>query len=228
MLNNPQSIKIAPSILAADFAQLGKQVKEATESGADSIHIDVMDGHFVPNISIGSMIVSSIRPWSDLPFEVHMMVSEPDKYIKDFVDAGANIITIHIEASRDIYRTISYIKQLGVKANIALSPPTHVSSIQEILAEVNGVLVMTVNPGFGGQPFIKNMTKKISDVSSMINSKSLSTEICVDGGITVENAAQVTKAGARVLVAGSSVFSSENSIFDSIKNIRSAAHSGIV
>ena len=228
MLNNPQSIKIAPSILAADFAQLGKQVKEATESGADSIHIDVMDGHFVPNISIGSMIVSSIRSWSDLPFEVHMMVSEPDKYIKDFVDAGANIITTHIEASRDIYRTISYIKQLGVKANIALSPPTHVSSIQEILTEVNGVLVMTVNPGFGGQPFIKNMTKKISDVSSMINSKSLSTEICVDGGITVENAAQVAKAGARVLVAGSSVFSSENSILDSIKNIRSAAHSGIV
>ena len=161
MLNNTQSIKIAPSILAADFAQLGKQVKEATESGADSIHIDVMDGHFVPNISIGSMIVSSIRSWSDLPFEIHMMVSEPDKYIKDFVDAGANIITIHIEASKNIYRTINYIKQLGVKAHIAINPPTNLSSIQEIITEVNGVLVMTVNPGFGGQPFIKNMTKKI-------------------------------------------------------------------
>lgn len=227
-MNNPQSIKIAPSILAADFAQLGKQVKEATESGADSIHIDVMDGHFVPNISIGSMIVSSLRSWSDLPFEVHMMVSEPDKYIKDFVDAGANIITVHIEASKRINTTINYIKQLGVKANIALNPATHVSSIQEIITEVNGVLVMTVNPGFGGQPFIKNMIKKISDVSSIIAAKSLSAEICVDGGITVENAPQVAKAGARVLVAGSSVFSSKNSIFESINNIRSAAHSGIM
>ena len=227
-MNNAQSIKIAPSILAADFAQLGKQVKEASESGADSIHIDVMDGHFVPNISIGSMIVSSLRSWSDLPFEVHMMVSEPEKYIKDFVDAGANIITVHIEASKHIYRTIRYIKQLGVKANIALNPATHVSSIQEVIPEVNGVLIMTVNPGFGGQPFIKNMTKKISDVSSMISAKSLSAEICVDGGITVENAPQVAKAGARVLVAGSSVFSSENSIFESINNIRSAAQSGII
>ena len=227
-MNNAQSIRIAPSILAADFAQLGKQVKEASESGADSIHIDVMDGHFVPNISIGSMVVSSLRSWSDLPFEVHMMVSEPEKYIKDFVDAGANIITVHIEASKHIYRTIRYIKQLGVKANIALNPTTHVSSIQEVIPEVNGVLVMTVNPGFGGQPFIKNMTKKISDVSSMISAKSLPTEICVDGGITVENAPQVAKSGARVLVAGSSVFSSENSIFESISNIRSAAHSGIM
>ena len=227
-MNNAQSIKIAPSILAADFAQLGKQVKEASESGADSIHIDVMDGHFVPNISIGSMIVSSLRSWSDLPFEVHMMVSEPEKYIKDFVDAGANIITVHIEASKHIYRTIRYIKQLGVKANIALNPATHVSSIQEVIPEVNGVLIMTVNPGFGGQPFIKNMTKKISDVSSMISAKSLPAEICVDGGITVENAPQVAKAGARVLVAGSSVFSSENSIFESINNIRSAAQSGII
>ena len=228
MLNNTQSIKIAPSILAADFAQLGKQVKEATESGADSIHIDVIDGHFVPNISIGSMIVSSIRSWSDLPFEIHMMVSEPDKYIKDFVDAGANIITIHIEASKNIYRTINYIKQLGVKAHIAINPPTNISSIQEIITEVNGVLVMTVNPGFGGQPFIKNMTKKIADVNKMITSKSLSTEICVDGGITEENAAQVAEAGARVLVAGSSVLSSKNSILDSINKIRSAAHSGII
>ena len=226
-MRNSHDIKIAPSILAADFSQLGKQVKQATEAGADSIHIDVMDGHFVPNISIGSMIVSSIRSWSDLPFEIHMMVSEPEKYIKDFVDAGANIITVHIEACKNIYQTINYIKQLGVKANIALNPPTAVSSIAEIITEVDGILVMTVNPGFGGQTFIKNMIKKVGDINSIISSKSIQTEICVDGGITVENASQVARAGAKVLVAGSAIFSSNNSIVDSINNIRTAAHMGL-
>lgn len=199
-------IKIAPSILSADFAKLGEEIQEVERGGADYIHVDVMDGHFVPNITLGPLIVESIRPITELPLDVHLMIENPDLYIADFAKAGANIISVHVEACPHLHRTIQAIKQLGVKAGVVVNPATPVSTIEHVLEDVDLVLLMTVNPGFGGQSFIHSVVQKIRQVSQLIREKNLSVEIEVDGGVNPETARICVEAGANVLVAGSAIF----------------------
>lgn len=199
-------IKMAPSILAADFSQLGEEVRDVERGGADYIHIDVMDGHFVPNITIGPLIVESLRPVTDLPLDVHLMIENPELYIEDFVKAGANIISIHVEACRHLHRTIQQIKSLGAQAGVVLNPATPIGTIEHILSEVDLVLLMTVNPGFGGQSFIPSVVPKIEQLSSLIKEQQLQVEIEVDGGVNRETAQSCIEAGANVLVAGSAIF----------------------
>lgn len=203
-------VKLAPSILSADFADLLNDVKRVEAAGADWLHIDIMDGHFVPNISFGPMVFKSIKGKVDLPFDVHLMIEKPDMYIKDFVDAGAHIITVHAEASIHLHRTIQLIKSHDVKAGVSLNPSTSLSAVEEILGEVDMILLMSVNPGFGGQSFIPSTLDKIKRLKKMIDDRGLSVEIQVDGGVKLENAAEVIKAGASVLVAGSAVFGAED------------------
>lgn len=203
-------IKIAPSILAADFSKLAQEVKDVEQGGADYIHIDVMDGHFVPNITMGPVIVESIRPVTSLPFDVHLMIEHPDRFIPDFVQAGADIISVHAEACTHLHRTIYQIKERGLKAGVVLNPASPVEWITEILPDVDLVLLMTVNPGFGGQTFIPNVLKKIERVKQMKEERGLSYEIEVDGGINSETAKRCIDAGANVLVAGSAVYQSKN------------------
>jgi len=199
-------IKIAPSILSADFAKLGEEIKDVEKGGADYIHVDVMDGHFVPNITIGPLIVEAIRPVTKLPLDVHLMIEQPDLYIKEFVRAGADIITVHVEASKHLHRTIQLIKSEGVKAGVVLNPHTPIESILHILEDIDMVLFMTVNPGFGGQSFIPQVLPKIKALADMIKEKNLSVDIEVDGGINEETAKQCVAAGANVLVAGSFIY----------------------
>jgi ribulose-phosphate 3-epimerase len=199
-------IKIAPSILASDFSILGEQIKELEKGGADMIHIDVMDGNFVPNISFGFPVIKSIRPLTKLPFDVHLMIQEPARYIEEFVKAGADIITVHYEADNHIDRTISYIKSFGVKAAVALNPGTPVCLIKDIIKELDMVLIMTVNPGFGGQKFIKYSMEKIKEVKELADARNKDLLIQVDGGIEKSNINDVVSCGANVIVAGSSVF----------------------
>ncbi|WP_223700276.1 ribulose-phosphate 3-epimerase [Sutcliffiella deserti] len=199
-------IKIAPSILSADFANLQKDIQEVDQGGADYIHIDVMDGHFVPNITIGPLIVEAIRPITTLPLDVHLMIEDPDRYISAFAKAGADIISVHVEACRHLHRTVQLIKSEGVKAGVVINPATPVESIIPILDEVDLVLLMTVNPGFGGQAFIHNVLSKIRQVRSLINEKGLSVEVEVDGGVNPETARLCVEAGANVLVAGSAIY----------------------
>lgn len=203
-------IKIAPSILSADFSKLGEEVKEAEKAGADLIHIDVMDGHFVPNITIGPLIVESIRKVSNLTLDVHLMIEEPDKFIEDFARAGADIISIHLEVSAHSHRSISYIKEQGIKAGISLNPATSLSSLDFILSEVDMVLLMSVNPGFGGQKFILQVMDKIKILKGIIQNKGYNIDIEVDGGVNVNNAGDITKAGADILVMGNAFFNSKN------------------
>lgn len=203
-------IKIAPSILSADFSKLGEEVKEAEKAGADLIHIDVMDGHFVPNITIGPLIVESIRKVSNLTLDVHLMIEEPDKFIEDFARAGADIISIHLEVSAHSHRSISYIKEQGIKAGISLNPATPLSSLDFILSEVDMVLLMSVNPGFGGQKFILQVMDKIKILKGIIQNKGYNIDIEVDGGVNVNNAGDITKAGADILVMGNAFFNSKN------------------
>lgn len=203
-------IKIAPSILAADFSKLGEEVKDVEAAGADYIHIDVMDGHFVPNITMGPLIVEAVRKVTDLPLDVHLMIENPEKYIEPFIIAGADIITVHIEADLHIHRTIQEIKRLGAKAGVVINPGTSIQAIKSILADVDMVLIMTVNPGFGGQSFIPSTLGKIKELRTMIEQQSLHIEIEVDGGVNDETARLVAKAGANVLVAGSYVFNSKD------------------
>jgi len=198
--------KIAPSILSANFSKLGDEIKEVEKGGADYIHVDVMDGHFVPNITIGPLIVEAIKPVTSLPLDVHLMIENPDNYVKDFADAGASIITVHQEASIHLHRTIQLIKNTGVKAGVVINPATPVEMIKDILPEVDLVLIMSVNPGFGGQSFITHTIQKIKQVAAWRNEMSLSFEIEVDGGVNVHTAKMCTDAGADVLVAGSAVF----------------------
>ena len=202
--------KIAPSILSADFSRLGEEIRAVEEAGADYIHVDVMDGHFVPNITIGSPVVAAIRKVTKLPLDVHLMISEPDRYIADFAKAGSDIITVHAEACIHLHRTIGYIKELGIRAGVSLNPSTPLSVIEQILEDVDMVLLMTVNPGFGGQKFIKTMLPKIAEMRRIINDRGLKVELEVDGGVTLDNIYDISRAGADSFVAGSAVFGSSD------------------
>lgn len=199
-------VKIAPSILSADFSRLGEEIKDVEQGGADYIHVDVMDGHFVPNITIGPLIVDAIRPVTKLPLDVHLMIENPDEYIEAFAKAGADYITVHVEACRHLHRTIHHIKSFGVKAGVVLNPATPVETIQHVLADIDMVLLMSVNPGFGGQKFIPDVLSKITAVKKMAQDKGLNIEIEVDGGVNSETAKLCIEAGANVLVAGSAIY----------------------
>jgi ribulose-phosphate 3-epimerase len=203
-------VKIAPSILSADFSKLGEEILDVEKGGADYIHVDVMDGHFVPNITIGPLIVEAIRPITKLPLDVHLMIENPDQYIKAFADAGADYITVHVEACRHLHRTIHYIKSLGVKAGVVLNPATPVEAIQHVIGDVDMVLLMSVNPGFGGQKFIPEVLPKIRKVRQMADEKGVNLEIEIDGGINSETAKLCIEAGANVLVAGSAIYNEED------------------
>ena len=213
-------IKLAPSILSADFGRLGEQVVEATKAGADYIHVDVMDGHFVPNITIGPIVVAAIRSHTNIPLDVHLMIESPEKYISQFAQAGANIITVHVEACNHLHRVVESIKELKCKTGVSLNPSTPLSAIDEILPYVDLVLVMSVNPGFGGQQFIESSVDKIARLRRRLDELKLSAELEVDGGINAEIALRVVKAGARVLVAGAAVFNKKESVAQSIGRIR--------
>lgn len=215
-------VKLAPSILSADFGRLGEQVAAATQAGADYIHVDVMDGHFVPNITIGPLVVTALRRWTKLPLDVHLMIESPDRHIKAFVEAGAGIITVHIEACPHIHRTVQIIKSLGVKAGVALNPGTPLESLAEILPALNLILVMTVNPGFGGQTFIVDTLNKIARLRAELDNRNSPAELEVDGGINAEVAPRVVKAGARVLVAGAAVFNKEQTVAEALQKIRAS------
>lgn len=198
---------IAPSILSADFARLGEEIRDVERGGADWIHVDVMDGHFVPNMTLGPLVVQAIRPVTKLPLDVHLMIEEPDRYIGAFAKAGADFITVHAEATVHLHRTVQSIKELGVKAGVVLNPATPLSAVELVLDDVDLVLVMSVNPGFGGQRFIPAMTEKIANLRQLLDRRGLTgVQIEVDGGINAQTAASVIEAGANVLVAGNAVF----------------------
>jgi ribulose-phosphate 3-epimerase len=215
-------IKLAPSILSADFARLGEQVAEVARAGADYIHVDVMDGHFVPNITIGAPVVASIRRVTSLPLDVHLMIEHPERYISDFVKAGADIITVHVEASPHLNGTIRLIKELGARAGVSLNPPTPLSAVDEFIHDVDLVLIMSVNPGFGGQSFIPETLPRIANMRKIIDSRKPGIELEVDGGINADNAPDIVEAGADVLVAGNSVFRAEEGISQALQRLREA------
>ena len=221
MASSPQ-VKLAPSILSADFGRLGEQVAEATKAGADYIHIDVMDGHFVPQITIGAPVVAAIRKWTNLPLDVHLMIEAPEHQINQFADAGADIITVHIEVCPHIHRVVQTIKELGVKAGVALNPGTPIDTLEGVISSFDLVLVMTVNPGFGGQAFIEDMLDKVAHLRAELDRKGLATELEVDGGINAEVAPKVVRAGARVLVAGAAVFTPGQTVAEALGKIRAS------
>jgi ribulose-phosphate 3-epimerase len=202
--------RLAPSILSADFRRLGEEVAAVTDAGADYIHVDVMDGHFVPNITIGPLVVEAARRSTHLPLDVHLMISEPDRYLEDFVRAGASLISVHVEVLPHLHRTLQRIRELGVKASATLNPSTPLVTIEHVLEQLDMVLLMTVNPGFGGQEFISAVIPKIRDLRSMIDERGLTIDVEVDGGINAETIGAVARAGADVFVAGSAVFHTSN------------------
>jgi len=217
-----RQVKLAPSILSADFSRLGEQVVEVTKAGADYIHVDVMDGHFVPNITIGAPVVASLRSRTDLPLDVHLMIERPEAHISQFAEAGADIITVHVEAATHLHRLVEDIKDLGVKVGVSLNPATPISSLDEVLPLLDLVLVMTVNPGFGGQTFIGNMMDKIARLRKVLDDRQFRAELEVDGGITTSIAPKVAEAGADVLVAGAAVFGSKQGAGKALQEMRKA------
>lgn len=219
------AVKIAPSILSADFTALLPDVLKVEEAGAEYLHIDVMDGHFVPNITVGPLIVKALRPKSNMFFDVHLMIENPGLYIEEFIQAGADLVTVHAESVNHLHRTVSLIKKKGARAGVALNPATSPAVIEYILPLVDLVLLMTVNPGFGGQAFIPEVLPKIATVRKMLERCGSRAEIQVDGGINLETAAVVVKAGANVLVAGSAIFGSGD-IVAAVRQIRKAAEGG--
>ena len=215
-------LRISPSILSADFARLGDEVRAVDEAGADWIHIDVMDGHFVPNISFGPVVMSSIRPVTKKPFDVHLMIAPVDRYLEAFAKAGADRMTVHAEAGPHLHRSLQTVKGLGKKAGVALNPATPVDHVKHVLDQIDLILIMTVNPGFGGQSFISGMLDKIRETRDLVQGRDIDIE--VDGGITAETAALAVKAGANVLVAGAAVFTGEASAYGrNIAAIRTGA-----
>lgn len=223
---NERPIKIVPSILSADFSRLGEQVAEAEAGGADAIHIDIMDGAFVPNITMGPMIVQAIRPWTTLPFDLHLMIANPERYIADFASAGADIITVHAEACVHLHSVMQQIHAAGKRPSVAISPATPISALEEIIADLDQALIMTVNPGFGGQAFIEAMLSKISRMRALIDERELSVDLQVDGGVSATTAPAVARAGANVLVAGSAVYNDRMSVADAIARIRRSIAEG--
>ncbi len=217
-----KTMKLAPSILSADFSNLLKDIKMVEEAGCDMLHIDVMDGHFVPNITMGPLIMESLKGKTKLPFDVHLMIENPDKYISQFVKAGAHIISVHSEACIHLHRTIQFIKAHNVKASVALNPATPLNVLEYILKDLDMVLLMTVNPGFGGQSFIESGLPKIRALKKMIDDKGLNIDIQVDGGIKTDNVKKIIKAGANIIVAGSAIFNSKN-IKQTVKQFRANA-----
>jgi ribulose-phosphate 3-epimerase len=215
------AVRIAPSILAADFARLGEEVRAIDKAGADFIHVDVMDGHFVPNLTIGPVVVQALRPHSKLPFDVHLMISPVDAYVQEFAAAGADIITVHAEAGPHLHRTIQLVKSLGKQAGVALNPATPAEAVRHVLGEVDLVLVMSVNPGFGGQHFITPQLDKVRILKRMIEESGRTIALEIDGGINEETATRAVAAGADVLVAGTAVFSGgANRYNDNIRRLR--------
>ena len=216
-----QNIKISPSILSADFSILGDEIKSLEQAGADLIHVDVMDGHFVQNITMGPPIIKMIRKCTKLPFDVHLMISPVEKYIKAFADAGSDIITIHPEATDNLKRAVSTIKSLGKKAGVSLNPKTPISALMDVINDIDLILIMSVNPGFAGQSFMGEVLPKVTELRKMINDKKLKIDIEIDGGINFETAPLAVKAGANVLVSGTTIFS--GSLKDNIQKLRNCA-----
>lgn len=214
------TVKLAPSILSADFARLGQQVEEAERAGADYIHVDVMDGQFVPNLTAGPLVVEALRRCTSLPLDVHLMIVEPERLIPAFARAGASIITVHAEVCPHLHRVVEQIKELGARAGVSINPATPVSAIEEVLPCVDLVLAMTVNPGFPGQKLIKGTLAKVTKLRALLDAGGYGTELEVDGGVNAETAPLVVKAGARVLVAGSAVFNSNESVSEALGRLR--------
>ena len=216
-----QTVRIAPSILSADFSKLGEEVAAIEAAGADWVHIDVMDGHFVPNLTFGAPVVSCLRKVTKMPFDVHLMVEAPQNYIADFAKAGADILTVHLETAPHLHRVIQAIKEAGLKAAVSLNPSTPLCLLEEILPDLDMVLLMSVNPGFGGQAFIPSSLEKVRKLRQMLDAKGIKTDIQVDGGVTPDNAAQLIAAGATVLVAGSAVYKAPD-MANAIHSLRGA------
>jgi ribulose-phosphate 3-epimerase len=216
-----QNIKISPSILSANFSILGDEIKSLEKAGADLIHIDVMDGHFVPNITMGPPIIKMVRKCTKLPFDVHLMISPVEKFIKAFADAGSDIITIHPEATDNLKRAVGTIKSLGKKAGVSLNPKTPISALMDVINDIDLILIMSVNPGFAGQSFMSEVLPKVTELRKMINDKKLKIDIEIDGGINFETAPLAVKAGANILVSGTTIFS--GSLKDNIQKLRNCA-----
>jgi ribulose-phosphate 3-epimerase len=218
------NLRIAPSILSADFARLGEAVQMAAAGGADWIHVDVMDGHFVPNLTIGPAVVAAVRRVTDLPLDVHLMIEQPERLVDAFIDAGSDLVTVHVEACVHLHRTMEHIRQRGARPGVSLNPSTPAAALTEILPYVDLVLVMSVNPGFGGQSYIPTSTAKIAELRSMLDERSLwGVELEVDGGVSAATVADVAAAGASVVVAGNAIFNEHASVADNIAQLRSAA-----
>ena len=219
-MSHSRHIQIAPSILSADFARLGDQVIEAEAAGADLVHIDVMDGHFVPNITVGPLVVRALRPLTHLPLHVHLMIEQPEHYIDEFVRVGAGMVTVHVETCPHLHRTLQQIRDAGATPAVALNPATPLVAIEEVLDQVDLVLIMTVNPGFGGQKLIPSMLAKVRRLRHMLDERGLACQIEVDGGVNLSTIADVVRAGANVLVMGAAIFASEEGVRSSLQQVR--------
>lgn len=212
-------VKLAPSMLSANFARLEEEIQAVEKAGADLLHVDVMDGHFVPNITIGPLVVKAVKKVTSLPLDVHLMISDPSRFVQEFVDAGSDILVVHAEACTHLHRTVQQIKDLGIRAGVALNPHQPIDVLEYVLEDLDQIVVMSVNPGFGGQSFIQGVLPKISRIKEMVQAKNLNISIEVDGGVKIENAKRVVQAGADVLVAGSAVFGTDDYV-DTISRFR--------